>query len=434
MSLKNRWKLFLKSEKSLILTISGVLVLFGLAIAIVVVAPSYVDESWVEPCCSYQVQMHDVSDPNFYINAASLQPDPIEYVRHIKQGYSLLSFEEKEHLRIVAPENMQKFVTKLNQTPLIITTELLFLRDPQKTDDFDAIKEADALRDELSKDWEEKNPDWESEDTEVPFFEIKELYNPHLAEGFGITKTDDIFELWTESDFIILDKNESVPYQANKGIIYIQNPEEYLVGYIHNGVTGRWEYKHDGKRVDSLKELTGKKLGFVSRKDLIDMGENIYKIEGCWYCHTDQTRTLVEDCVVNGTPFYPAPPSSANEYIFQQVTFPGTKRNGPDLSRIGIRKQSRDWHRSHFWSPRSKSKGSIMPSFKHFFDVDPEDPIIMSRRVPNCKFEAIYQYLMTKGTRITSPNEAWWEGKDPMNTISIIGSRGDKNVDKKEGK
>jgi len=45
--------------------------------------------------------------------------------------------------------------------------------------------------------------------------------------------------------------------------------------------------------------------------------------------------------------------------------------------------------------------------------------------VPNCTFEALYQYLMTKGTRITPPNEAWWQGKDPIHTLSIInGQRG----------
>ena len=55
------------------------------------------------------------------------------------------------------------------------------------------------------------------------------------------------------------------------------------------------------------------------------MGEDIYRVEGCWYCHTDQTRTLVQDTVMNGSPDYPAPPSTASEYIYQPVTFPGTR-------------------------------------------------------------------------------------------------------------
>jgi cytochrome c oxidase cbb3-type subunit 2 len=153
------------------------------------------------------------------------------------------------------------------------------------------------------------------------------------------------------------------------------------------------------------------------------MGENIYAAEGCWYCHTDQTRTLVQDVIVNGSDSYPAPPSSANEYIYQKITFPGTRRIGPDLSRVGIKRPSRDWHKAHFWSPKTESPGSIMPSFHHFFDEDPRGTSKNPFGVPNYKFEAVFQYLMTKGTRITAPTEAWWLGKDPIRTIDIIESR-----------
>jgi cytochrome c oxidase cbb3-type subunit 2 len=426
MNEKKRWKYFLKSEKSLVLTVVSILVLFGLAIGVVVIAPSYVDDSWIEPCCSYQVQMHEVSDPHFYINAASLQPEPLEFVKHLKEGESLITFEEKQYFRIVAPDHLKKYITAYNEKPLKITTKLLFLREPQKTDDFDALAEADLLKETLAKDWEEKNPDWEDNEEELPFWDVKELFDPALKEGFAFITGDEIFEPWVDDEFYVIDPNKSNPNHYYSGVIYTQNPQEYLIRYFHNGTFGRWQYSQEGNRIENLKELESSKLGFVSRKRLINMGENIYKKEGCFYCHTDQTRTLVEDCVLNGTPFYPAPPSSANEYIYQETTFPGTKRNGPDISRVGIKKQSRDWHKSHFWSPRSKSQGSIMPPFKHFFDEDPDDVTVLKRRVPNCQFEAIYQYLMTKGTRITSPNQAWWEGKDPMNTIEIIGSKGDK--------
>ena len=45
MSFTGKWKFFLKSEKSLIFTILGVVVLFVLGILAVVVCPSYVDDS-----------------------------------------------------------------------------------------------------------------------------------------------------------------------------------------------------------------------------------------------------------------------------------------------------------------------------------------------------------------------------------------------------
>ena len=150
------------------------------------------------------------------------------------------------------------------------------------------------------------------------------------------------------------------------------------------------------------------------------MGEHIFAIEGCWYCHTDQSRTLIQDSVLNGGASFAAPPSSGNEYIYQKITFPGTRRIGPDLSRVGVKRPSRDWHKGHFWQPRTPSPGSIMPSFRHFFDDDPRGQAATTVGIPNYRFEAIFQYLMTKGTRITPPTQAWWLGLDPLNTTEII--------------
>ena len=64
-----------------------------------------------------------------------------------------------------------------------------------------------------------------------------------------------------------------------------------------------------------------------------------------------------------------------------------------------------------------------MPRFRHFFDDDPHGASKNPYGVPNYKFEAIFQYLMTKGTRITSPTQAWWLGKDPIPTLDIIEGR-----------
>jgi cytochrome c oxidase cbb3-type subunit 2 len=64
-----------------------------------------------------------------------------------------------------------------------------------------------------------------------------------------------------------------------------------------------------------------------------------------------------------------------------------------------------------------------MPSFKHFFDYDPRGTSPAVPGVPNRQFEAVFQYLMTKGTRITPPTEAWWLGLDPVNTLDIIEGR-----------
>lgn len=417
---KPSWKK-IKLEKSLLFTIIAVLLLFILAITVVVISPNYVDKSWTSPCCSYQVQMYEVSDPNTYINGACIQPEPIEIVKHIKSGDTLLAFKESDNFFIVAPKELEKYVTKSNEIPLKLTSTLLFLREPITTRDFDAVAAKQAIENNLQKVFDEKLND--DEKSEMPFIQIKELYKPLYSEGFSVGEGHELFENWVDRDFVVIDPNSQIPRHFYEGVIYIKNPQEYRIGYKMLGSNSRWQYDDQGVRIKSIQELTSEKFGFVSRKNLIEMGEDIYRKEGCWYCHTDQTRTLVEDTVVNGSAFYPAPPSSANEYIYQKISFLGTKRNGPDISRIGVKTQSRDWHKSHFWNPRNKSSGSIMPAFKHFFNYHPDEPITTTRRVPNCNFEAIYQYLMTKGTRITAPNEAWWLGYDPIKTIDIISGR-----------
>lgn len=410
--------MFHKIEKSLLLTIIGVIFLFGLAILVVVVAPNYADETWIAPSCNYQVQMYEVADPNIYINAAAPHTEVLQYVRHLKEGFTLLSFEESDNLHIIAPKKLQNYITHSNNEPLKLTSRLLFLKESKEDN-----VEAEAMQRKLQDEWVALHPKWKDEGLQKPYFEILELYAPGLMEGFAITDTDGIVEPWVDQNFEVLDRNGSVSYQSNPGVIYIKNPKEYRTSLLKSGLEQFWQYDPNGKPIKDVSMLKSKELGFMSRAELIELGENIFKIEGCWYCHTDQSRTLVEDCVLNGSDSYPAPPSCANEYIYQNVTFPGTKRNGPDISRVGVKRPSRDWHKSHFWSPKTKSKGSIMPAFRHFFDADPHGASKSPYGVPNYKFEGIFQYLMTKGTRITAPTEAWWLGLDPMCTLEIIEGR-----------
>ena len=41
---------------------------------------------------------------------------------------------------------------------------------------------------------------------------------------------------------------------------------------------------------------------------------------------------------------------------------------GPDLSNIGQRQPSADWHLSHLYNPQITSKGSIMPPYAFLFE------------------------------------------------------------------
>jgi cytochrome c oxidase cbb3-type subunit 2 len=405
-----------KINTSAILTVIGVILLFSTAIIVTLLAPAFTEKEWIKPSSEYQMQMYEIADPHVYISNQGYDKQNIQMVNHLKSGMTLQSFSERKISRIVAPKELEKYISRFGESKLLLTPRLLFLREPEKSDSFDALTAANTLRTSLQATDAKQGKD------KLDYM-VLELYEANKNEAFSLGTTDGILENWVDADFEIIDNENQQEYFSNKGVIYYSNPIEFRYLPYSFGKQESWKYDPSGKTIDSLDELKSEKFRFISRKELITMGENIYRAEGCWYCHTEQTRTLVQDLVLNGSESEPAPPSTPNEYVYQQVTFPGTRRIGPDMSRVGVKRPSRDWHKSHFWSPKTASAGSIMPSFKHFFDDDPRGTSRAPYGVPNYQFEAVFQYLMTKGTRITAPTEAWWLGKDPIQTKAIIEGR-----------
>ena len=412
---------------SAVITIIGIVLMFASAIAVTLVAPAFVDSSWTAPTSAYQVQMYEVADADTYISTSVTGGSVIQVVHHLKKGHTLLAFTETETVRIVAPRELEQYVTRLGESELKLTSDLLLLRNPSEKNggSFDGKREADSLQQRLQGDWKRENPNWKIQGLQLPRYDIQELYVAKGDEAFSLVEGDGVLENWVDEGFKVIDADfPRASYHADGGVVYVSNPVEYRISRYRYGAVEGWEFDPNGAKIENLAHLQGEGLGYLSRKQLVAMGETLYANEGCFNCHTDQTRTLVQDTVLNGSESHPAPPSSANEYIYQRVTFPGTRRIGPDLSRVGVKRPSRDWHKSHFWSPKTASVGTIMPAFKHFFDDDPRGTSKNPYGVPNYKFEAVFQYLMTKGTRITPPTQAWWQGKDPIQTLDIIEGKG----------
>ena len=90
-------------------------------------------------------------------------------------------------------------------------------------------------------------------------------------------------------------------------------------------------------------------------------GRGVYVREGCWYCHSQYVRPVA------GEEFRWGPVSEAGEYAHDQPHLLGTRRIGPDLTRVGL-KYSDDWHYAHTWNPRITVPESIMPRFRWLFD------------------------------------------------------------------
>ena len=119
-----------KLDRSSILTIGGIILLFSFSVMVVLVAPRYVDSTWTSPSSPYQVQMYEVVDPNYYMSSASTGGNDLQYVHHLKQDFTLLAFKELGNLRIIAPPDLEKYITRANDSELKLTSRLLLLRDP----------------------------------------------------------------------------------------------------------------------------------------------------------------------------------------------------------------------------------------------------------------------------------------------------------------
>ena len=87
-------------------------------------------------------------------------------------------------------------------------------------------------------------------------------------------------------------------------------------------------------------------------------GQNIYKREGCYNCHSQQIRPLRDEVERYG--HYSLAAESMYDHPFQW----GSKRTGPDLARVG-EKYSDDWHVAHLNNPRDVVPESIMPAYPH---------------------------------------------------------------------
>ena len=107
------------------------------------------------------------------------------------------------------------------------------------------------------------------------------------------------------------------------------------------------------------------KLSSSERKGL-----HIYIAEGCVACHTQQVRNIEMDKP------WGERPSLASDYYYskqrmdfwrQSPSLLGSERTGPDLTDIGSRQPSDQWHLLHLYNPRLVVEASIMPKYSWLF-------------------------------------------------------------------
>ncbi len=92
-------------------------------------------------------------------------------------------------------------------------------------------------------------------------------------------------------------------------------------------------------------------------------GRNIYVREGCYNCHSQMIRATRDEVERYG--HYSLAAESMYDHPFQW----GSKRNGPDLARVG-NKYSDEWHREHLIKPSSVVPETIMPGYPFLAETE----------------------------------------------------------------
>jgi cytochrome c oxidase cbb3-type subunit 2 len=114
-------------------------------------------------------------------------------------------------------------------------------------------------------------------------------------------------------------------------------------------------------------------------------GLNIYVSENCMACHTQQVRNIEMDNTWGSRPSIPSDYYYSKKRLDlwrQSPSVLGSERTGPDLTNIGNRQPSEDWHLLHLYNPRAVVSASVMPSYPWLFEevdstsVSKEDKVV----------------------------------------------------------
>ena len=162
-----------------------------------------------------------------------------------------------------------------------------------------------------------------------------------------------------------------------------------------------------GRQKEAKIEETGEVYPTV-RPGLAQQGMEIYKANGCIYCHSQQVRP--EGYGADIARNWGQRRTVSRDYLHDNPVMLGTMRTGPDLSNIGVRQTSVLWHLQHLYNPQITSKGSVMPPFRFLFEKrkagDKPSPNALtlpkgfapepgSEIVPKPEARALVQYLLS---------------------------------------
>jgi cbb3-type cytochrome c oxidase subunit II len=184
---------------------------------------------------------------------------------------------------------------------------------------------------------------------------------------------------------------------AGAGFFFLAVFIQGIIPYLFKEIRVQKVTKVVRTSLGTLQELKADPLPYDG---VIEKGRRIYIREGCWYCHSMYIRPLQSEVIRWG------PISEFGEYSYDLPHLFGTRRIGPDLTRIGG-KYGDDWHIAHFFNPRMIVPDSIMPRFTWFFKKDTN-----GRYVLNDDGKAILAFIQSRGL-----SKGRWRDEFPYQTF-----------------
>jgi cbb3-type cytochrome oxidase cytochrome c subunit len=95
-----------------------------------------------------------------------------------------------------------------------------------------------------------------------------------------------------------------------------------------------------------------------------DRGQELYRTEGCWYCHSREVRPIVTDVGLG-------PVSVPGDYAYDDAALVGITRLGPDLAHFGSRDDAGPTALGErLLDPTADRAWSVMPSYRYLSDDD----------------------------------------------------------------
>jgi cytochrome c oxidase cbb3-type subunit 2 len=109
--------------------------------------------------------------------------------------------------------------------------------------------------------------------------------------------------------------------------------------------------------------------GGLQPDDAVVRGREVYVSEGCIHCHSQYVRPGSVDEQMWG------PANAKVDVLSQQPVLIGNRRQGPDLSHVGIRRSAL-WLKAHFMDPQQLVPDSVMPSYGYLFRDQRGDDLV----------------------------------------------------------